>query len=276
MLSNHNPHRTCKGFHHRHSLSLMQKNGEGKRKKNYIDLFLPPFQAFPFPPRSLSSTFVDKSHICVPFWRLLIVLNRRNYSQGVVAAAVQRCWWPGCCVSLCKVLPCVSSTSNILLWPPTARPIWATPLGSRALRLRLTSTAPGLIFIFSTSKREAINLGADLHGSPSPSHTHTLTHTQGKSPAPSGSYAGPSSVLVTCRGERRDGHYALLRSRSLWCGAGACLLNTLQCPRSHERRWWNKFDIRARTGNFCSARAAATRTTVSKVTFPIATEILHG
>lgn len=189
-----------------------------ERKKNYIDLFLPPFQAFPFPPRSLSSTFVDKSHICVPFWRLLIVLNRRNYSQGVVAAAVQRCWWPGCCASSVQSLALCFVN---LKYPPLAsdgpgrseRRHWARERCAFASPLRY----PGLIFIFSTSKQEAINLGADLHRStPSPStHTHTLTHTQGKSPAPSGSYAGPSSVLVTCRGERRDGHYALLRSRSL-------------------------------------------------------------
>lgn len=145
MLSNHNPHRTCTGFHHRHSLSLMQKNGKGKRgKKNYIDLFLPPFQAFPLPPRSLSSTFVDKSHICVSFWRLLIVLNRRNYSQGVAAAAEV--------LVAGLLLPILVQSLALcfvnLKYPPQALDspaVLSGATGRQQVRLHLTSTAPGLV-----------------------------------------------------------------------------------------------------------------------------------
>lgn len=117
MLSNHNPQRTCKRFHHRHSLPTAKKKG---RKKKLYWSFSPFLPGIPISQCSLSSTFVDKSHICVPFWRLLIVLNRRNYSQGTVLC------WPyrgvGGQTVLCKVLPRVSSTSHILLQPFTASP----------------------------------------------------------------------------------------------------------------------------------------------------------
>lgn len=112
MLSNHNPHHTCKRFHHQHSLPHVKR---GEKKKLYwsFSSFLP---GIPISPCSLSSTFVDKSHICVPFWRLLIVLNRRNYSQGTAVSAIQRCWWPDCalcCVKSCLVFhqPQISSST---------------------------------------------------------------------------------------------------------------------------------------------------------------------
>lgn len=110
-LSNHNPHYTCKRFHHHHSLPIAKKGG----KKLYWS-FSPFLPGIPISPCSLSSTFVDKSHICVPFWRLLIVLNRRNYSQGTAVLAIQRCWWPECtlfCAKSCLVFhqPQISSST---------------------------------------------------------------------------------------------------------------------------------------------------------------------
>lgn len=119
----------------------------GKGEKNYIDLFLPPFQAFPLPPRSLSSTFVDKSYICVPFWRLLIVLNRRNYSQGVVAAAVAAAE-----VLVARLLRTPVQSLALcfvnLKYPPLAfdgTAVLSGATGRQQVRLRLTSTAPGLV-----------------------------------------------------------------------------------------------------------------------------------
>lgn len=203
----------------------------GREKKNYIDLFLPPFQAFPFPPRSLSSTFVDKSHICVPFWRLLIVLNRRNYSQGVVAAAVQRCWWPGCCVSLCKVLPCVSSTSNILLWPPTARPFWATPLGaSAAPSPHLSGTRPYFYLLHLKAR-------GDKSRSWSPPlpvsiHTHTLTDTHaGKIASPIGLLRGAliRSGYLQRRTRRRALRF-IAKPKPLMWGRGLSAKHTSMPP----------------------------------------------
>ena len=116
MLSNHNPHCTCKRFHHQHSLPA-EKRGEKKLYWSF-SLFLP---GIPISPCSLSSTSVDKSHICVPFWRLLIVLNRRNYSQDTAVLAKQKCRWQDC--TQCHVKSCLlfhqpRISSSILLHLP--------------------------------------------------------------------------------------------------------------------------------------------------------------
>lgn len=79
MLSNHNPHYACKRFHHRRLNCFLMQKEEGGGKKLYwsFSIFL---QGIPISPCSLSSTFVDKSHICVPFRRPSIVLNGQNFS----------------------------------------------------------------------------------------------------------------------------------------------------------------------------------------------------
>lgn len=137
MLSNHNPHYTCKRFHHQHSLPIARKGG----KKLYWS-FSPFLAGIPISLCSLSSTFVDKSHICVHFLRLLIVLNRRNYSQGSAVLAIQRCWWPDCslcCVKSCLVFhqPHISSTLHRL-------PIRSNATGYE-LCTRFTSVVSSLI-----------------------------------------------------------------------------------------------------------------------------------
>lgn len=120
MLSNHNLHYTCKRFHHQHSLPIAKKGG---KEKLYWS-FSPLLPGIPISPCSLSSAFVGKSHICVSFWRLFIVLDRRNCSQGTAVLAIQRCWWPVFCAKSCLVFhqPQISPST-------TACPVWATPLG---------------------------------------------------------------------------------------------------------------------------------------------------
>lgn len=124
---------------------------------------------------------------------------------------------------LYKVLPRVSSTSNILFHPPTPAQSeqrhWVWVVHS----VHLCGTQP--YFIFATSMQEAINLRADLHHSLPPIHTLL--------PAPSGSYMGPHLFLLPAE-KGRDGHYALLQSRASDVGP-ACLLNTLQCPARMNR-----------------------------------------
>lgn len=144
MLSNHNPHHTCKRFHHQHSLPHAKR---GKKKLYWS--FTPFLPGIPISPRGLSSTFVDKSHICVPFWRLLIVLNWRNYSQGTAVCRPYR--GAGGQTAPCKVLPCVSSTSNILFYSPlpahSEQCHWVWVVHS----VHLYGIQP--YFIFSTSMR---------------------------------------------------------------------------------------------------------------------------
>lgn len=126
MLSNHNPHYACKRFHHQHSLPITKRGGK------YIDLLPPLPQGISISQCSLSSIFVDKSHICFLFffWRLLIVLNRHKYTTIKCIrhryVDIKRCWWPEC--TLCWVKSCLvfhqphisSSTPHRLPIPNTA------------------------------------------------------------------------------------------------------------------------------------------------------------
>lgn len=127
---------------------------------------------------------------------------------------------------LCKVLPRVSSTSNILFFPPppahSEQRHWVWVVHSVHLYGIQT------YFIIATSMQGAINLSSDLYHSLHPS-------TQ------------PHRALIwalICSGylqrKGRDGHYALLQSRASDVGP-ACLLNTLQCPprmnRDDEISW---------------------------------------
>lgn len=208
----------------------MQKGGE---KKLYWS-FTPFLPGIPISLCGLSSTFVDKSHICVPFWRLLIVLNWRNYSQGTAVSAIQRCWWPDCAVRS-LALYFINLEYPLLL--STTCPFWATPLG-------MSSTFSSPLWYPALFHLLYLNAIGDKCQSWSPQLSATV-HTQ--LPAPLGSHTGPNLLcLPTEKGN--DGHYVLLQSRASDRAGPSAKYTSMPC--SHEQRWWNKFDIWARMGSF--------------------------
>lgn len=167
---------------------------------------------------------MDKSHICVPFWRLLIVLNRRNYSQGTAVLAIQRCWWPDC--TLCCVKSCLVFHQPYIFSSTLHR----LPILSNATRYELCIQFASMVCYPALFYLRYLNARGDKSqgwSPPLPASMHTLL------PAPSGSYMGPHLFLLPAE-KGRDGHYALLQSRASDV-ALACLLNTLQCPACMNR-----------------------------------------
>lgn len=149
----------CRRFHHQPSLSPAKRRG---RKKNILIPPSPFLPGIPISPCSLSSTFVDKSHICVPFWRLLIVLNRHNYYPGPTRAG--RCRGVGGQTERWKSLASCFVNRKYPLPPFQSQNVSErSPPGSE---WRITSTLVRPYFIFCTW---VINLRTGLHLSLPPS-----------------------------------------------------------------------------------------------------------
>lgn len=133
------------------------------------------------------------------------------------------------CAKSCLVFRQPQISSSSLRRPGRSeRRHWARERCAFASPLRY----PGLIFIFSTSKQEAINLGADLHRcTPSPStHTHTDTHA-GKIASPIGLLRGAliRSGYLQRRTQRRALRF-IAKPKPLMWGRGLSAKHTSMPP----------------------------------------------